>query len=215
VRPALDGNYRKEAEFLLFKANQYAVHLSTSRLSEMDTFIFHRSTYIPSMTYSLPVTTIDVAILNKIQRQAIQTILNKLGVSKSFPRRVAFGPKDLCGMALMDMSVEQGIRGVQHFTDHLFSRDSVGNMILIALRSLQIESGCGFHLLESPSEWVPYITECWLTSIWDFISRSKITIKVVSARLVRTSRQHDCHVMDAIRQLEIYDDKQLFEVNAV
>jgi hypothetical protein len=68
VHPAPDGNYQKEAEFLLFKANQYAAHLSTSRLSEMDTFIFHRSTYIPSMTYSLPVTTIDVAILNKIQQ---------------------------------------------------------------------------------------------------------------------------------------------------
>jgi hypothetical protein len=73
-------------------------------------------------------------------------------------------------MALMDMSVEQGIRGVQHFTDHLFSRDSVGNLILIVLQSLQLESGCGFHLLESPSKWVPYITECWLTSIQDFIS---------------------------------------------
>jgi hypothetical protein len=40
VRPAPDGNYQKQAEFLLFKANQYAVHLSTSRLSEMDTFFF-------------------------------------------------------------------------------------------------------------------------------------------------------------------------------
>jgi hypothetical protein len=59
VHPAPNGNYRKEAEFL---------HLSTSRLSEMDTFIFHRGTYIPSMTYSLLVTTIDIAILNKIQR---------------------------------------------------------------------------------------------------------------------------------------------------
>jgi hypothetical protein len=29
VHSALDGNYRKEAEFLLFKANQYAMHLST------------------------------------------------------------------------------------------------------------------------------------------------------------------------------------------
>jgi hypothetical protein len=133
------------------------------------------------MTYPLLVTTIDVNILNKIQRQAIEAILNKLRVSKSFPCRVAFGPKDLCGMALMVMSVEQGIQGVQHFTDHLFSRDLVGNLILIVLQSLQLESGCGFHLLESPSEWVPYIMECWLTSIWDFISRQKITIKVASA----------------------------------
>jgi hypothetical protein len=107
----------------------------------------------------------------------------------------------------MDMSVEQGIQGVQHFMDHLFSRDSVGNLILIVLRSLQLESGCGFHLLESPSEWVPYIRECWLTLIRDFISQSKITIKVASARLVQMSQEHNCHVMDAIRQLEIYDDK--------
>jgi hypothetical protein len=79
-------------------------------------------------------------------------------------------------MALMDMSVEQGLWQVQHFTDHLIPGDSVGNMILIALRSLQLESGCGFHLLENPSEWVPYITLCWLTSIREFLSRSKITI---------------------------------------
>jgi hypothetical protein len=78
-------------------------------------------------------TTIDIAILNKIQRRAIQAILNKLGVSKSFPHWVAFGPKDLCGMALMDISVEQGIQGVQHFMDHLFSWDLVGKLILIAL----------------------------------------------------------------------------------
>jgi hypothetical protein len=75
----------------------------------MDTFIFHRSTYIPSMTYSLPVMTIATKILNKIQRGAIQAILNKLGASKAFPQRVAFGPKDLCGMALLNLSVEQGV----------------------------------------------------------------------------------------------------------
>lgn len=137
--------------------------LSMFNLSKMDTFIFHFSTYVPSMTYSLQVTMFDPETLNKIQWRAIQAIPNKLGVNKSFPRRVAFGPKDLCGMALMDMSIEQGLWQVQHFTDHLFSCNSDGNMILIALRSLQLESGCGFHLLENPSEWVPYITPCWLT----------------------------------------------------
>jgi hypothetical protein len=67
VRLAQDGNYRKEAAFLLNKANRYAVQLSTSRLSEMDMFIFHHSMYVPSMMYSLPVMTIAMKILNKIQ----------------------------------------------------------------------------------------------------------------------------------------------------
>jgi hypothetical protein len=76
---------------------------------------------------------------------------------------------------------------VQHFTDHVFSKDSVGNLMVIALRSLQLESGCGFHLLECPSEWVPYITDCWVTCIRDFRDRSKMTIKVASARRVQPS----------------------------
>jgi hypothetical protein len=29
------------------------------------------------------------------------------------------------------------------------------------------------------------------------------------------SQAHNCHVMDTIQQLEIYDDKQLFDINAV
>jgi hypothetical protein len=134
------------------------------------------------MTYSLPVTTLDTRVLNKIQCRAVQAILNKLGINKSFPCRIAFGQKELCGMALLDMSVEQGVRGVQLFADHVFSKDSMGNMIIIALCSLQIESGCGFYLLEDPSEcWVPYITACWLTSIQDFLDRNDIKIKVTNA----------------------------------
>jgi hypothetical protein len=41
VRPAPDGNFQKEGEFLLNKANQYATWLLASNLNEMDTFIFH------------------------------------------------------------------------------------------------------------------------------------------------------------------------------
>jgi hypothetical protein len=118
-------------------------------------------------------------------------------------------------MALLDMSVEQGVRGVQHFTDWVFSKDSLGNLIVIALRSLQIESRSGSHLLENPSVWIPYITSCWLTSIWDFIGKSKIKIKVASARLVPTSREQDCYIMDEIQQLGTYNNRQLFDINAV
>jgi hypothetical protein len=49
VRPAPDSDYQKEGEFLLNKANQYAKRLSMSNLSKMDIFIFHCSTYVPSI----------------------------------------------------------------------------------------------------------------------------------------------------------------------
>jgi hypothetical protein len=85
VRAAPDGNYRKEAAFCQQKASIYASRLLLSNLTEMDTFIFHRSTYNPSMTYSIPLTTLTVTQLNKNQCRALQAILNKLGVKKNFP----------------------------------------------------------------------------------------------------------------------------------
>ena len=100
VRVAPDGNYRKEAQFLWTKANTFAAHLLTLNLNRMDTFIFHRSTYTPAMTYSICLMTLSRTQLNKIQSKAISAILDKLGVNHHFPRRTAFGPKELCGMSL-------------------------------------------------------------------------------------------------------------------
>jgi hypothetical protein len=118
-------------------------------------------------------------------------------------------------MALLDMSVHQGVRQVQHFTNHVISNDSVGNLMVIALRSLQIKLGYGFHLLECPSEWVPYITDCWVTCIQDFLDRSKMTIKVASARCIHPSQEHDWFIMDEFRRLGLYNNWQLFDLNTV
>jgi hypothetical protein len=77
-----------------------------------------------------------------------------------------------------------------------YKTNYVGNLILIALHLLQLESGCGFHLLEWPSESVPYITQCWLTSIQDFMDCSKIKIKVTTSRWVLISCKQDWYLMD-------------------
>jgi hypothetical protein len=69
--------------------------------------------------------------------------------------------------------------------------------------------------LENPSNWIPYITPCWLTSIQDFINKSKIKIKVVSAQLVPTSRKQDRYIMDEIQQLGTFNNHQLFDSNTV
>ena len=150
----------------------------------MDMFIFHRSTFVPSMSYSLPLMTFTPMELNKIQHKATQAILNKLGVNKSFPCRVTFEPKDMWGLALLDISINQGICQIQHFMNHVFAANSVGNLIIIALRCLQLEVGCSFHILECPAEYLPYITLCWLTSIRDFLARHMISLEVTSARLI-------------------------------
>jgi hypothetical protein len=133
VRVGPDENYKNEYLFLKAKAVNFARHLLTSRLTKMDTFIFHCSTYVPAMTYSSCVTTFDPPTLNRIQQKAIAAILEKLGMNQHFPRRVAFGPKELCGLSLLDLSIEEGVQQICRFLDHIFAQDSIGTMILIEL----------------------------------------------------------------------------------
>ena len=179
----------------------------------MDTFIFHRSTYVPSMMYSLPLMMFTPTELNKIQCKATQAILNKLGANKSFPHQVTFGPKDMCGLALLDISIDQGICQIQHFMNHVFATNSVGNLIIIALRCLQLEVGCSFHILEHPAEYLPYITSCWLTSIRDFLARHMISLEVTSARLIPICQVNDRHLMDDFHAHGIFDNDQLYNLN--
>ena len=82
----LDGDYRKEAQFLKSKADNFAHCLIISNLNHMDTFIYHHSMYTPVMTYSSCVMTIDAVTLNKIQSKAVAAILEKLGVNQNFPQ---------------------------------------------------------------------------------------------------------------------------------
>jgi hypothetical protein len=51
--------------------------------------------------------------------------------------------------------------------------------------------------------------------IQDFIARNKIKLKVALACLVLASCENDCHLMDAVHKLGLYNDKQLFDINAV
>jgi hypothetical protein len=215
VRVAPDGNFTKEARFLQTKADNFARRLLISRLSRLDTYIFHRSTYVPAMTYSSCVTTMDTTTLNKIQRKAIGAILEKLEVNCKFPRRVAFGSKELCGLGLLDLSIEQGVRQISHFLDHVFAHDSIGNMILIELRHLQLESGSGIHLLASPSVDFPYLTPCWLTSMREFMARHCIQLTVAKARVVPLARDHDRYLMDDFRVLPNLTGEDLYDINRV
>jgi hypothetical protein len=167
---APDSNYKQDYPFLQATADNFARRLMILRLSCMKTFTFDRSTYVPAMTYSSCITTFNPATFNTIQQKAIAAILEKLGVTRNFPRRVAFGPKELCGLGLLDLSIEQSVWQICHFLDHILAQDWIGTMILIELRSLQAESGSGFYLLASPSIDISYLTPCWISSMRDFMA---------------------------------------------
>jgi hypothetical protein len=152
--------------------------------------------------------------LNKIQSRSIPAILNKLGVNKQIPCSVAFGLKDLCGLALLDLSIEQGVWQICHFMHHTFMQDMVGNMITIELCSVQLESGSGWHLLACASYYVPYLIPCWLTSLRDYLACHEIKLEYTDAKVLELRREGDSYIMDEIWSLGVFSDNQLYDINA-
>ena len=116
--------------------------------------------------------------------KSVAAILQKLGVNRNFPLKVAFGPKDFGGMSLLDKSVDQGVKQISHFMNHCFAQDLVGMMILTELWHLQLELGSGHHLLEHLTERIPYLTNCWITSMRKFMAENKIQLQVSKAKMV-------------------------------
>jgi hypothetical protein len=99
--------------------------LSMSNLFKMDTFIFHRSTYIPSMTHLIPLTMLTMKGHSGNSEQT--------GSEQELPKMSGLWPNRFCGMAFLDLSVDQGVWQSKHFLDHVFATDSVSNLILTVL----------------------------------------------------------------------------------
>ena len=215
ARPAPDGNYRKEGEFLMSKANQRASRLAASNLSEMDVFIFHRSARAVSMTCSLPATTLEPKVLSKAQSRAIRAILNKLGVNKSFPRRVAFGPKDARGVALLGASVDQEHDKCSASPTARSQKTPLGISWSLLCDPCSSNRVVASTCRSAPVSGLRALRAAGVTRARGFLDRSKMTIKIASAKHVQPSREHDQFIMDELRALGPRDNRQLLDLNAV
>jgi hypothetical protein len=73
-------------------ASSYTCRVLTSPLSKRDTWIAYHAVFIPSMTYTFPVTHHSVKSLRKLQSAPTRSTLNKIGFNRNTSHAVAFGP---------------------------------------------------------------------------------------------------------------------------
>jgi hypothetical protein len=164
-----DGDFSQHLRVMKAKADSYAVHLRSPKLTASDIRIFHRTIYAPAMKYSLPAVAVDKEAFAPVQSRILTSILNGLGVSRTIPTAIRHGPAAMGGLDLLDLQTESGISSLKLFRDSVFSMSETGKMILINLHYSQLESGLGTPLLASPSVPVSYLTPTWVTSVRQFL----------------------------------------------
>ena len=208
------GTFSFHAKSMKEKFDGLARRLRQSHLSSTLSRVFYESFYIPSVKYSLPVTSMTSCELHKAQSQMTASILNQLGYNRHYPHAVAFAPTQVFGCGLLDLRLEQGLAHIQSLLDYIGTDHKVGRVMLISLRQLQVEAGVSFDLLERPSTVLPYLTECWLLCLRRFCAEFDVSLRVLRNRLPILARVGDSCLMEQAMNLG-FKRQELVDVNLV
>ena len=139
--------------------------------------------------------------LHSIQSRMTASTLNLLGFNKHYPHDVTFAPQPLFGSGLSNLRLEQGLAQLQALLNYVETEHKIGTVMLISLRALQTEAGVSYDLLSKPDTHVPYLTDCWFTSLRQFCAHNKVTISIKANRLPLLARQGDIFLMEAASTL--------------
>jgi hypothetical protein len=208
------GDFSDHLVVLKKKADDFSRRILSPRLTSSDISIFHRSIYIPSMRYSLAAVATNEESLASVQSNVLKSILQKLHISSTIPTSLRHGPIELGGLGLYDLRTEAGIEAIKFLRNSLYSDSEAGNLIRLNLQYSQRESGVGFHLLEKPQVYIPYLTPSWILSIRQFLSNNNMTIKVSDVHLDTLRGPTDAYIMQA-DYLQRYTTAQQTDINLV
>ena len=195
------GTFEHHAKTMRFKFDELARRLQRSAMSTTLSQVYYNTFYLPSVRYSLPVTSMTEQELHRSQSLMTATILNKLGYNRHYPHAVAFAPRKVFGCGLVDLRIEQGLCQIQAFLDYVGTDHKVGNVIIISLRHLQVEAGVSFDILCQPKTPLTYLTDCWVLSLRRFCAAHDISMRALKNKVPTISRIGDRLLMDVASTL--------------
>lgn len=190
------GNQTPQADALTDKSNNYARAINSSGLLRSDTRTAYFTNYIPAMSYSLNLTSINPKILRKTQHLAKIAFLTKMGYNRNMPTAAVFGSPRYGGIGMIDLADQQGVSGCTTLLRYLNTSKSnrTADLVRINLNVIQQESGIAESILTN-TRTISYLQPGWITTIRKFLQliNARITNASPPAQMCRTK---DSCIMD-------------------
>jgi hypothetical protein len=177
--------------YLQKEANWISNLIITSNLSSWEAFMSYQYCWTPSITYLLSTTTMSKCDLTEIGLQATQNFLLKMEFNRHFPRVLCWGPLEFGGLTLRDLFTEQGTLRIKSLMEHhVYHNTETGQMMMIALQSLQMEAGISAHLLTDPTPLLVYTVTCWILATRDFMATNQLSLEFKNSWNFRIARDN-------------------------
>ena len=130
---APSGTMEGELAQLVLASKKWADQIRVGKLGKLDAGVALRTTIWKTLEYPLPAMTFTYKQCEVIMRPALTAGLNAMGLSKTFPRAVVFGPKRFQGMAIPHLYTTMCIAHLQDVVTHCHRMTITGHFSELVL----------------------------------------------------------------------------------
>jgi hypothetical protein len=207
--PSGNNNYKA----LKQKSDVLGQAIWGSNCSPREVWTYYHAIYLPSISYSLQVSTLSRRQATAIQKKATHLILPMLGFNRYTPRPLVYGPIQYGGLGMRDLFAEQGIGQVQLFLKHWRTPGQAGQLLKIVMSWSQLAAGVGWPILLNTSTSLQYCGSQWILSLRSFLNATDSHIELDDTMIQPTQRENDKYIMDVILDSGIFSSKQIRYIN--
>jgi hypothetical protein len=121
------------------------------------------------MIFTMAVTSFTATQFMRLQKQAIQATLARLGFNRNIYRDIVLGSPLFGGIGLRNLVLEQGIAQLELRLRHVRAGTTQGYLFIIGLSWWNLGIGFTTSLWENTDAHIPYVEPSWYTSLKDFL----------------------------------------------
>ena len=137
-----------------------------------------------------------------------------MGASTTTPYPIRHGPPELGGLNIIDLRTETGIARIKFLRSAIYGDSEAGRLLLLSIKSTQLEAGIEDNILSHPHIPLPYLTDTWITSLRQFLSKHFIRIDITDTLNIRYNGNRDMCIMNPTL-LRGYTTQQQKDINLV
>ena len=197
IRFSLNGQWSHEYKHWKQYNVEYAQKVRKARLDRLGGYHNYSTLWCAKFRYCAPIISFTGSQIDKLQKQVLGTCLAAAGYSSKMPRAVVFGPITLGGMQWESAYGIMVYEQIKLLLGSLQMEDTVGKLLRLQLKWLQIFSGTSTPLLEA-SKVDKFLPTGWVQALPEKLVENRIQIRVHKLWIPKPRRLNDRIIMDYV-----------------
>ena len=194
VHIAVDGSWIQEVGKWSTEAAVFAKKVKDARFSKACGSQVYPSIWMAKLRYISQVVCFTRDQSDDINKKVVTQCLRASGYNRNFPRKVVHGPLRYGGMQWETCASVQILEKLKFFLTHLRRQDKLGNLLMILLETVQLQSGLCDPILNTSIRWQSWVEPTWLHNLKDGLDVIEGAIHTCCMPMV-APRQYDRSLM--------------------